>query len=147
MCSWIGRNNILKMSKLSKAILDSTQPLSNYQTLCVFFTELEQIISELVWKHKRPWKVKAILTKKMKWEESTFLPSEYTTKLQSLRHHGTGTDRDIDQWNKIKSSEINLCTYGQLIFDKAGKNVQRIKVVSWTSGSEKTSQLHVKEWN
>jgi len=39
-------------------------------------------------------------------------------------------DKDIDQWNKMKSSEINLCTYGQLIFDKAGKNVQRIKVVS-----------------
>ena len=39
-------------------------------------------------------------------------------------------DRDRDQWNKIKSSEITLCTYGQLILDKAGKNLQRIKVVS-----------------
>ena len=36
-------------------------------------------------------------------------------------------DSNTDQWNKIRSSEINLCTYGQFIFDKAGKNVQRIK--------------------
>ena len=36
-------------------------------------------------------------------------------------------DSNTDQWNKIRSSEINLCTYGQFIFDKAGKNVERIK--------------------
>ena len=33
-------------------------------------------------------------------------------------------DRNINQWNKIESPEINTHTYVYLIFDKGGKNIQ-----------------------
>ena len=54
-------------------------------------------------------------------------------------------DRDIDQWNKIESSEINSHTYGHLTFDKEARIYNGEKTISSISGIGKTGQLQVEE--
>ena len=111
------------MSTVPKAIYRFKAISFKLPTL--FFRELEQTISQIVWKYKKTSNRQSNLEKEeWNWRNQ---PSWLQAILQSYSHQKSMVlhkDRNIDQWNKIDSPEINPQTYGHFIFDKGGKNIQ-----------------------
>ena len=143
---FLRRINIVKMTTLPNAIYRLN--VTPIKLPMAFFTELEQKNSWFIRKHKRPRITNAVLRKK-NGPGGINLPDFRlyckTTIIKTVWYwHKI---RNIDEWNKIESPEINSAPMGTVVLTKEARIYNGAKTASSTNGSWKTGQLHVKEWN
>ena len=82
----------------------------------------------------------------MEVEESTFMTSDYTTKLQSSRQYGTGTKTETQITETEQKAQRKIhAPMDTLSLTKEARIYNGEKIISLTSGAGKTGQPLVKK--
>ena len=115
-CSWIWRINIVKKKNILPKVIYRFSAIPIKLPMVFFFSTRPKFFAI------------SVETQKTQNSQSNFENGKITdfrlyykaTVLKTIWYWHK--NRNIDQWNKIESPEINPHTYEYLIFDKGGKN-------------------------
>ena len=140
----------LEESILSKCLyyprksMDLMQSLSNYHSI---FHRTRTTSFKMCLETKRTlYSQRKTEKEKWSWRNQVF----WFQTIQSYSHQNSiliqnQKYRSMEQERKLRNKCVQ--TWGQLIYDKGGKNIQWRQEVSSISSGEKTGQINVKEWN
>ena len=113
-----------------------------YQITNGIFTELEQKLSQFMWKHKRPRIAKAVLRKEWSWRNQ---PSWLQIILQSYSHQDSGTDTKKQKYRPMKQDRNPrnkpMRLWISCFWQRRQEYTMGQKTASSINGAGKTGQL------